>query len=84
MTSVVELEVQFEHAFRKLPGHFPLRWLSRPFAECFGRGELPRAVDVPTGLGKTALMALWLIARAAGAALPCEPCVRPTSAGSSG
>ncbi|PCC68195.1 CRISPR-associated helicase Cas3, subtype Dpsyc [Nannocystis exedens] len=33
-------------------------------------GALPRAVDVPTGLGKTATMAIWLVARAAGATLP--------------
>ncbi len=31
---------------------------------------LPPAVDIPTGLGKTAVMAIWLLARAAGAALP--------------
>jgi CRISPR-associated endonuclease/helicase Cas3 len=33
-------------------------------------GDLPRAVDVPTGLGKTAVMAIWLVARAAGANVP--------------
>jgi len=33
-------------------------------------GELPRALDIPTGLGKTAVMAIWLAARAAGAPLP--------------
>jgi CRISPR-associated endonuclease/helicase Cas3 len=33
-------------------------------------GELPSAIDVPTGLGKTAVMAVWLVARMAGAALP--------------
>jgi CRISPR-associated endonuclease/helicase Cas3 len=32
--------------------------------------DLPEAVDVPTGLGKTAVMAIWLCARAAGATLP--------------
>ena len=32
--------------------------------------DLPRAVDVPTGLGKTSVMALWLIALAEGANLP--------------
>lgn len=33
-------------------------------------GELPSALDVPTGLGKTAVIAIWLIARAAGAPVP--------------
>ena len=32
--------------------------------------DLPRVVDIPTGLGKTSVMALWLIALAAGARLP--------------
>ena len=31
---------------------------------------LPRVVDIPTGLGKTSVMALWLIALAEGARLP--------------
>lgn len=33
-------------------------------------GGLPPAVDVPTGLGKTAVMAIWLVARALGAPVP--------------
>ena len=33
-------------------------------------GTLPRVVDVPTGLGKTAVIAIWLVARAAGANVP--------------
>lgn len=32
--------------------------------------DLPRALDIPTGLGKTAVMAIWLVARAAGARVP--------------
>lgn len=33
-------------------------------------GALPEALDIPTGLGKTAVMAVWLVARACGAAVP--------------
>jgi CRISPR-associated endonuclease/helicase Cas3 len=33
-------------------------------------GKPPSAIDVPTGLGKTAVMAIWLVARAAGASMP--------------
>jgi CRISPR-associated endonuclease/helicase Cas3 len=33
-------------------------------------GEIPRALDIPTGLGKTAVMSIWLVARAMGAAVP--------------
>ena len=36
----------------------------------FRRGELVSALDIPTGLGKTAVMAVWLVARALGASLP--------------
>jgi CRISPR-associated endonuclease/helicase Cas3 len=36
----------------------------------FLRGESVSALDIPTGLGKTAAMAVWLVARARGAALP--------------
>lgn len=47
-----------------------MRWQERLFHQYFGVGILPTAVQVPTGLGKTAVMALWLIARASGAKLP--------------
>lgn len=33
-------------------------------------GEIPRALDIPTGLGKTAAMAIWLVARSCGGTLP--------------
>lgn len=36
----------------------------------FLEGRATSAIDVPTGLGKTAVMAIWLVARAAGAAVP--------------
>ncbi|KAB2838157.1 MAG: hypothetical protein F9K47_18700, partial [Burkholderiales bacterium] len=56
--------------FGALTGFLPLSWQSRLFSEFFEKGEIPAAVDIPTGLGKTAVMALWLIARANGAQLP--------------
>src|SRR5581483_3980229 len=36
----------------------------------FEKGEIPSGLDIPTGLGKTAVMAVWLVARACGAPLP--------------
>ncbi|HEY3380779.1 MAG TPA: type I-U CRISPR-associated helicase/endonuclease Cas3 [Vicinamibacterales bacterium] len=36
----------------------------------FESGSIERALDIPTGLGKTAVMPLWLVARAMGARLP--------------
>lgn len=36
----------------------------------FREGVIPGAIDIPTGLGKTAVMAIWLVARARGAPVP--------------
>ena len=50
-------------------GDSPFPWqytlLDRLCAE-----DPPRALDIPTGLGKTATIAIWLLARAAGADVP--------------
>ena len=59
----------FVLAFRALTGHEPLPWQRRLFRQ-LREANLPSAVDIPTGLGKTAVMAIWLLARAGGAALP--------------
>jgi CRISPR-associated endonuclease/helicase Cas3 len=48
-------------------GNDPFPWQSRLLAE-LRRGAWPRSLDLPTGLGKTAVMAIWLVARARGAA----------------
>lgn len=32
--------------------------------------DIPEAIDIPTGLGKTSVIAIWLVARACGAKLP--------------
>ena len=49
--------------------HAPFRWQKRLLQRLLD-GDPPQAVDVPTGLGKTCVMALWLIALAEGAELP--------------
>ena len=64
-----ESPIDFDPAFKALTGHPPFPWQRRLFTRLSG-GELPSAVDVPTGLGKTWVMAIWLLARAAGARLP--------------
>lgn len=55
---------KFEKAFSALTDNPPFPWQSRLFNEYLSRGELPQAIDIPTGLGKTAIMAIWLLARA--------------------
>ena len=45
-------------------------WQRRLLEEWFLAAKVPRAVDVPTGLGKTKIITAWLIARALGVHLP--------------
>ena len=49
--------------------HSPFCWQTR-LHRLLVNANLPRVVDVPTGLGKTSVMALWLIALAYGGKLP--------------
>ncbi len=60
----------FDTDFRALMGFAPMHWQARLYSQHFSKGTIPGAIDIPTGLGKTAVMPLWLIARARGAALP--------------
>ncbi len=53
---------RFQSEFQTLTGHQPMSWQWRLFRDYFARGQIPAAVDIPTGLGKTAVIALWLIA----------------------
>jgi len=59
----------FDRDFVAATRHRPFRWQRRLFEELL-RGEIPAGLDLPTGLGKTSVMAIWLLARASGAALP--------------
>ena len=56
--------------FKKFTGHSPFSWQTRLYEEYLRQGKIPALIDVPTGLGKTAIIALWLIAVRAGAKLP--------------
>ena len=53
----------FPDNFFRLTGHAPMRWQDRLF-DRFIDGKIPAALDLPTGLGKTSVMAIWLVARA--------------------
>jgi len=59
----------FAEPFRRLTGHAPFRWQERLFAR-FVANDLPPALDLPTGLGKTSVMAIWLLARTVNPELP--------------
>lgn len=63
---------QFHDAFFALTGNAPLSWQSRLFRDHFVKNELSSCsvIDLPTGLGKTMVIAIWLIARAVNESLP--------------
>lgn len=61
--------VVFADTFRRLTGNPPFPWQTALF-ERFARGEIPGSCNLPTGLGKTSVIAVWLAALAGGAALP--------------
>jgi CRISPR-associated endonuclease/helicase Cas3 len=65
-------DAELKNAFKSRTGHEPLSWQTRLFYEHFvkGNGLLPSVIDLPTGLGKTMVMAIWLIAREVNDALP--------------
>lgn len=59
---------RFDESFGALTGNPPLGWQRRLFFEHFSRGEIPEALDIPTGLGKTSVIVVWLLALARDAA----------------
>lgn len=61
--------MSFEESFILLTGYRPFGWQTRLGCRLLD-SDLPQAIDIPTGLGKTSVMALWFIALAKGANLP--------------
>ena len=55
--------VDFSRKFKELTGHEPYHWQSEMF-RFFLSDSLPPQCCVPTGLGKTSLMHIWLLALA--------------------
>jgi CRISPR-associated endonuclease/helicase Cas3 len=53
----------FDSHFESLTGHAPFPWQRTLFDE-FVHGRVPSACDLPTGLGKTSVIAIWLLALA--------------------
>lgn len=60
----------FELAFESLTGNGPFPWQADLYEKWFSQGRVPSVCDIPTGLGKTSVIAIWLIARANGSKLP--------------
>jgi CRISPR-associated endonuclease/helicase Cas3 len=51
-------------------GETPFPWQERLLTEHLAKGSIPGALDIPTGLGKTAVISIWTVARALGAKVP--------------
>ncbi|MHB8147362.1 MAG: type I-G CRISPR-associated helicase/endonuclease Cas3g, partial [Vulcanimicrobiaceae bacterium] len=62
-------DFSFVEAFECLTGNRPYDWQIRLF-ENLRAADLPRLLDIPTGIGKTSIIPIWLLARAAGANIP--------------
>ncbi|MBX3364022.1 MAG: type I-U CRISPR-associated helicase/endonuclease Cas3 [Phycisphaeraceae bacterium] len=62
--------VDFALDFAALTGHTPFPWQAALFHDFLSRGIVPRSCTIPTGLGKTAVLAVWLIALARRATVP--------------
>jgi len=54
--------MQFGEMFKALTGYEPLSWQRRLYNEWFA-GDIKPVIDLPTGMGKTNVMAIWFIAR---------------------
>jgi CRISPR-associated endonuclease/helicase Cas3 len=53
----------FEQFFHNATGQNPFPWQVELF-EKFAAGEFPSSASIPTGLGKTSIVAIWLVALA--------------------
>ena len=60
----------FKKDFEELTGFPPFKWQNRLYHDHFTKGHIPSALDIPTGLGKTSVMAIWYLARKAGSTVP--------------
>jgi CRISPR-associated endonuclease/helicase Cas3 len=56
--------LHFRDAFRAITGFAPLAWQQRLHDDYFARDRVPASCSLPTGLGKTSVVPIWLIALA--------------------
>lgn len=56
------MDRSFEATFAALTGHDPFPWQKTLYEEWFAAGRFPASCNLPTGLGKTVVIAVWLIA----------------------
>ncbi|MCX7665751.1 MAG: type I-U CRISPR-associated helicase/endonuclease Cas3 [Gemmataceae bacterium] len=54
----------FTNEFKNMTGYAPFRWQRALYEDWFQIGKIPKSCHIPTGLGKTSVIAIWLIALA--------------------
>lgn len=69
------MPLDFKETFRALtgmtkPNEGPFPWQVALYDDYFSKGKIPASCNLPTGLGKTSVIAVWLIALANGAQVP--------------
>jgi CRISPR-associated endonuclease/helicase Cas3 len=52
----------FATRFEALTGNVPFPWQIELYAKWFAKGRFPPSCNLPTGVGKTSVIAIWLIA----------------------
>ena len=67
--SATQVNAWFRQALGLGQGDTPFPWQEELLAR-FVKGTIDRSLDIPTGLGKTSVMGIWLVARARAAPLP--------------
>jgi CRISPR-associated endonuclease/helicase Cas3 len=61
---MVNETISFGDAFEKLTENKPFPWQMELYDRFLGGGDsIPTRCDIPTGLGKTSVIAIWLLAR---------------------
>lgn len=60
----------FIEKFKNLTGHIPFLWQQDLYQSYFATGNIPDALDIPTGMGKTSVIALWYLSLKAGSRVP--------------
>ena len=55
------MPISFSQSFEQLTGNMPFPWQEALFMR-FVAGEFPSSCIIPTGLGKTSVLAIWLLA----------------------
>jgi CRISPR-associated helicase Cas3 len=56
--------IRFRDAFNELTGNRPFPWQEDLYMRWLSQGKFPSSCNLPTGLGKTSVVAIWLIALA--------------------